>query len=338
MLKLLTAIRRIDTGMFSQVLSYLLRLDFKTVRTLLSVFLMRFSPQPSYRPVLFSGNHAGEKLVFPEGGTPLVSIVIPVYNHYEQTISCLRSLHAAHCDCHYEIIIADDGSSDETRTIQDRVANITLLKNEENLQFLKNCNMAAHHAQGEFLLFLNNDTNVQEGWLDALVNTMAADSSVGIVGAKLVYPDGRLQEAGGIVWRDGSCWNYGWFDDPDKPEYNYPREVDYVSGACLMVRRDLWEEIGGFDEAFAPAYYEDTDLAFQARARGYKVVYQPNAVVAHFEGVSCGINLRQGVKQHQAINKAKFFDKWQPVLLKEHFERGKNLDIACRNRRQKRPT
>ena len=329
MTKALTALKRIDLKIVLQLCKYLARLDFAALRTLLDVFLVRFSPEPAYKPVIFTVADAQvETPVFPAVADPVVSIVMPVYNHYTQTISCLKSLHAAGTRCGYEIILADDCSDDETGGISEPATNIRIVSNTENLQFLRNCNNAAMAARGKYLLFLNNDTNVQTGWLDSLLATAESDDSIGIVGSKLVYPNGRLQEAGGIVWNDGSCWNYGWFDDPQKVEYNYVREVDYVSGACLLIRRDLWEKIGGFDERFAPAYYEDTDLAFQARHLGYKVVYQPNSVVVHFEGISSGTDLGRGIKHNQLINRSKFFKKWQSVLQKEHFERGKNLAAA----------
>ena len=138
------------------------------------------------------------------------------------------------------------------------------------------------------MCFLNNDTVVRGGWLEHLVITAEGDPKIGAVGAKLLYPDGRLQEAGNILWRDATGWNVGHAENPEDPRYNFLRDADYVSGAALLVRRELFERLGGFSEAYRPAYYEDADLCFGVRSLGYRVVYQPRAEVVHYEGVTSG--------------------------------------------------
>ena len=258
------------------------------------------------------------QLHVPTAVKPTVSIVIPVYNQFAYTYACLKSIAKNSGDVAYEVIIADDCSTDLTEKMKKAISGIKIVRNRKNLRFLLNCNNAAKHAKGKYILFLNNDTQVMEGWLQALVDLIERSDDIGMVGSKLIYPDGRLQEAGGILWKDGSAWNYGHLQDPNMPEYNYVKEADYISGAAIMIRADLWKRLGGFDEAFAPAYYEDTDLAFQVRKAGYKVLYQPKSVVVHFEGISNGTDVSEGQKAYQTVNAKKFYEKWKDVLEREH--------------------
>ena len=253
-----------------------------------------------------------------EKKNPLVSIVIPVYNQYRYTQLCLWSILQNTAGISYEVILADDCSTDETQTILERIKNIRVVRTKTNSRFLKNCNNAAQYAQGKYILFLNNDTQVQPGWLSSLLDLAESDDSIGIVGSLLLYPDGTLQEAGGIVFKDASRYCYGRNDLPVKEEYIYRKEVDYISDVSIMLRRSLWSELGGFDECFAPACYEDADLAFQVRERGLKVVYQPKSKVVHFEGRSNGSDVRAGQKAYQVANQKKFLDKWGDVLQKRH--------------------
>ena len=269
-----------------------------------------------------------EKLVFAQTDTPEVSIIIPVYNQFEYTYYCLAAILKQSEGVSYEVIIADDCSTDLTTQIEEVVEGITVLHNENNLRFLHNCNNAAKYAKGKYLVFLNNDTQVQKNWLRPLVDILQKDETVGMTGSKLVYADGWLQEAGGIFWKDASAWNYGNRKNPDDPEFNYVKEVDYISGASIMIRASLWKEIGGFDERFAPAYYEDSDLAFEVRKHGYKVVYQPLSVVIHFEGMTNGTDVTSGQKAYQVTNQQKFYDKWKDVLEAEHFANGEDVFLA----------
>jgi len=276
-----------------------------------------------------------EVLAFPTHEKPLVSIVIPVFNEWVVTHRCLWSV-LQHTTMPYEVIVADDCSTDETANISHYVTGITVIRQEENQRFLKNCNLAAKHAKGQYLLFLNNDTAVTTNWLEPLV-TLFDDATVGIVGPKLLFPDGKLQEAGGIVWQDASGWNFGRADDSRLPQYNYVRETDYVSGAALMIRHALWSELGGFDEALVPAYYEDTDLCFQARSAGFKVMFQPASEVVHYEGLSHGTDTASGQKQYQLVNQQTFLDKWSSELQANHFPNAEHVNLARdRSRLKKR--
>ena len=265
-------------------------------------------------------------------------MVIPVYNQIHYTYACLVSILENTPDVSYEIIIADDVSTDATRELSRYAENVVICRNETNQGFLRNCNNAAKKARGKYIMFLNNDTQVTPGWLSSLVDLIGSDPSIGMVGSKLVYPDGRLQEAGGIIWSDGSGWNYGRLDDPDKAEYNYVKDVDYISGAAILLSRKLWNQIGGFDDRFAPAYCEDSDLAFEVRKAGLRVVYQPLSKVIHFEGVSNGTDVNgTGLKRYQVENSRKLKEKWAEEFKKQCVNTGNPNPFRARERSQGKP-
>ncbi len=271
----------------------------------------------------------------PASATPRVSIIVPVYNKVAYTAACLRSIAEQAGEVAFEVIVVDDCSSDATPQRLAEIDGLRMLRNEKNLGFIGSCNAGAAAARGELVLFLNNDTVVTAGWLEALVRCLDEAPDAGLVGAKLVYPDGRLQEAGGIVFDDGSGWNYGRFEDPADPRYGFRREVDYCSGAAIVLRRDLFERLGHFDTRYTPAYYEDTDLAFAVRAAGLKVYCEPAATVVHFEGITSGTDTVSGIKRYQVVNQEKFRDKWKHALARQP-RPGTPIGIAATHRAKKR--
>ncbi len=281
-----------------------------------------------WRKVKISTSLRIKPLSRPRNDKAEVSIIIPVFNNAKYTFNCINSISENTKGVEYEIIIVDNASTDQTSKVLKEMKNLTVVTNTENLGFVEACNIGARAASSKYLVFLNNDTEVKEGWLKALVDTAKMDAPVGMVGAKLLYPDGKLQEAGGIVWDDGSAWNYGRGDDPEKPEYNYLREVDYCSAACILVRKDLFEKVNGFDIRYIPAYCEDSDLAFTIRKFGYRVLYQPQSEVIHFEGITAGTDISTGIKKYQEINKKKFTEKWKEVLVNEHMPAGADVFLA----------
>lgn len=238
--------------------------------------------------------------------SPVASLIIPVYNEFAHTLACLRTLAEHPPTTPFEVIVVDDGSRDETVDALPRIDGVRYHRRTINGGFIAACNDGASLARGAYVVFLNNDTVPQPGWLEAMLDTFTSERDVGLVGAQLLYPDGRLQEAGGVVFADGSGWNYGRRESPEDPRFAYLRDCDYASGAAIALPRTLFERLGGFDTRYAPAYYEDTDLAFAVRDAGLRVVYQPASRVVHVEGGTAGTDLNTGMKAYQVRNRATF--------------------------------
>lgn len=244
-------------------------------------------------------------------GKPQVTVVVVLYNQAGLSLLCLRALSDS-VDVSFETIIVDNASSDRMPQLLERLDGARILRQESNLGFLRAVNLAAEQATGEHLLLLNNDAVVEPQTLATAVARLAAEADVGAVGGPILLWDGRLQEAGSIIWRDGSCLGYGRGDSPDAPAYRFVRDVDYCSGAFLMVRRALFDQLGRFDEAFAPAYYEETDFSVRLWVAGHRIVYDPKVRVKHFEFAS---DTGGGTAMTlQARNRERFVAKHGPYL------------------------
>lgn len=271
-------------------------------------------PPPRREPLFMPAALPFAAFALPSSTQPLASIIIPVYNQCRHTLACLRALAAHPPSAACEIWVIDDGSSDETAAWMAQLAGLNYHVRASNGGFIAACNDGLRLARGQYVVLLNNDTIPQPGWLDALLDTFQQVSDAGLVGAQLLYPDGRLQESGAVVFNDGSCWSYGRFESAEDPRYASLRDADYCSGAALAIPRALFESLGGLDRRYAPAYYEDTDLAFAVRAAGYRVLVQPASRVVHDEGTSNGTDTGSGIKAYQVRNQRIFAEKWQRAL------------------------
>lgn len=279
-------------------------------------------PAPSVTPYALRRIDAGEfgavaaRLSFATAAQPRVSVIIPVYNHLALTLACLQSLHDNPQQTAFDVIVVDDASSDATADVLPLCKGVRYLRNDSNRGFIHTCNRGAAEAAGEYLFFLNNDTEVQANWLDPLVAILDAQGDAGIAGSKLVYPSGHLQEAGACLRPDGSVDLIGLNGDPRDPRYNRARPVDHCSGAAILVRASLFHSFGGFDVRYAPAYYEDCDLSLKVQEAGYRVIYQPASEVVHHLSVSTG-NLPGGKLAQIERNRSTYLERWGQRLAEQ---------------------
>jgi len=266
----------------------------------------------------------GEVLAVPAASHPIVSFILVLHNKAHLSLLSIESI-LQFAGVPFELIIVDNASTDSTSKMLERIAGATILRNDCNAGFGPACMRAADAARGEYLCFFNNDALLTE----EAVSVMLADfqhSDVGAVGGKILLANGRLQEAGSILWRDGSALGYGRGDASDKPEYNFRRPVDYCSGAFLLTPKNLFMEVGGFSAEFSPAYYEDADYCMTLWHNGWKVIYEPRAAIKHYESASSGGNALATplMAKHQVI----FRDKWQEALANHYPPEPRNVLAA----------
>lgn len=219
---------------------------------------------------------------------PLVSIVIILYNKAHLSYACLRSLEQLRYR-NIELVIIDNASTDQTPHLLKRLeGRVQILQQEENIHFLKGCNLAFSKISpaSDFVLLVNNDAMLDPMAINQALEVFKRWPETGIVGGQVLHLDGRLQEAGNVIFKDGICSGLGRRQSPWHPLAQVRRKVDYVSGCLLMIETRWLHELGGFDERFAPAYYEETDLCIRSWQSGRPVVYEPSCQLKHIEFAS----------------------------------------------------
>ena len=260
---------------------------------------------------------------------PDASIIVPVHGQAHFALACLDALASHASRFSAEILLVDDASPEATQVRRlSAIPWVSYVRRPENGGFIAACNDGAARARGRVIVFLNSDTRVVPGWLDELMESFRTFPKAGLVGSKLYDADGGLQEAGCILWRDGSAWNYGRGADPNDPRYCFARRVDYCSGASIGVTRAAWTRAGGFDEAFAPAYCEDADLALRLRRLGFETWFQPLSRVIHYEGMTHGRDTASGIKAYQVAHLKRLFERHGSALA-GHREAGSRPDAEA---------
>jgi GT2 family glycosyltransferase len=245
-------------------------------------------------------------------GDPAVSIIILVTTDTSRLRRCLASVDAHRPDTPVSevLVVANGTAPEELRWLSAR-DDVVLLAANVNLGFGGGCNWAASVAAGQRLLFMNDDAVATAAWLEELNRVLDDDDTVGVAGSRILLTNGMLQEAGGVVWRDGTTSGVGRGMDPNAPEFAISRDVDYVSFCSTIVAREAWDAVGGFDQRFFPAYYEDTDFCLTARSLGWRVVCEPRSVAVHEEGGSTGAPFNSFLKRR---NRERFVAKWRTTL------------------------
>ncbi len=272
----------------------------------------------------------GERLVFPVVAAPAVSVLVVLYNQAHLTLRCLQVLRAQQQQgVALEVVLVDNASTDATSQVLERLDGVRVIRNQANLGFLRGTNQAAAAAGGRNLLLLNSDAFPRPGALAAALATLEAGPRIGAVGARLVLPSGLLQEAGSIVWADGSTQGYGRGLPPEAGAVMFRREVDYCSGAFLLTPRAVWQRLGGLDDAYAPAYYEETDYCLRLREAGLRVVYDPAVAVDHYE---FGSEAKQGdALEAMQRNGRRFRERHAATLLRDHLPPGPHNLLRARD-------
>jgi len=237
-----------------------------------------------------------QTVTLPEAAAPVISVVVLAWRQTDRLLDCLAALAASESAPSFETIVVLNGAAPEVRElVRSGVQGAVVVDIEHNVGFGGGCNRGVAAARGSLLLFLNDDAIVQPGLLRALSDRVLDDEGIAAAAAVLLNPDGTLQEAGSRVLADAGTVQLGAGLAPDSPEaapYLTARDIDYGSGAALMVRRAAFDAVGGFDPIYEPAYFEDVDLSFRLKAAGHRVVLEPSARATHATGSSTAADPR----------------------------------------------
>ncbi len=251
-----------------------------------------------------------------ENETKRVAVLIPVFNNWHMTERCLQSILKTQDAAQLDIYLINDKSTDNTKMQLARYPQVEVIEAPSNLGFTKACNFAFRQlTHYEYLYLLNNDTEVQENFLKNCLEIMDSNPRTGLVGSTLHFPDGTIQECGAIVWKDATVTEFGYGSKSNGIEFSFSRMVDFCAGAGILLRTKALEEVNFFDEMYAPAYYEDTDLAFSLRKFGYEIWVSHTSRIIHFGGITYGRDENSGVSELVEINRGKFLSKWEDTLL-----------------------
>lgn len=251
-----------------------------------------------------------KNVTFKKYSEPKVSIIILAYNKWQFTYKCLKSVRKNTKGIEYEIIVIDNASSDDTKLLFDKVKNVKYIRNNENRGFAKACNQGAREAKGEYILFLNNDIVAKRGWLVPMIDELDNNENSSMVGSKLLFPNGTVQHAGVGFAKDKIPFHLYYKENPKEPKTCERKLYDAVTAACILIRRNDFFEVGGFDENYVNGL-EDIDLCLKIRDAGKDIVYRPDSVLYHFESMS------EGRFDYAQKNVELFMGKWDKKISAE---------------------
>ena len=262
--------------------------------------------------------------------SPLISIIIAVDKSFNSSYDCLYSILNSEPSISYEILMINEASVNVLELAKYKnftnLTNIVFYNSNSGKYLFRNYNKVVKLSKGKYIIILKANTKVHKDWLTSLLKVIEKDETIGMVGSKLIYQNGLLKEAGGIVWNNGEFTIFGKGDNAEKSEYNYVKEVDYLSTTSVIIRKSIWENINGFDVRFFSLNYTDIDFAFKIRKNGYKVIYQPKSIVEQYEVFPVEKDM---TPLHKTISKKKFIEKWENEL---KYQLNKNNTFIARDR------